>query len=326
MSGCIEKSPKECNEGSDSVDGRGNKYHHLNVTKIQATSLLVSYWRFKESQKPGGLISDLPDGLILDALLSPEQRQIFENSPILNKGVDALALRTRFIDDWLLLQDDDQETSDFNAVVNLGAGMDARPYRLKGLAKRSTYIEIDSDVSLLELKHSILQKGSASKSFVSDATITSGITLNPFCPIARVSADLSDVKSTFQSLQEAGLRLSSGGADDEIQSVDWIAEGLFAYLDPSQHKPLLKLAHDASGSRSRMVLTVLDPTGMDNFYSMGFQIPWKQLVPVQAIVQQAKEVGWHQAAVIPFEQLFQRYHRLPVTDLTGYVLLTLAKQ
>ncbi len=291
------------------------------------------------------MISDLPDGLILDYLLSPEQRQVFEDSPILTKGIDALALRTRFIDDWLLSsmcgEDDDmaQQQDDNLArtpVVNLGAGMDARPYRLKGLAKRSKYIEIDSDVALLELKHSILQTGSTScdanqldKSSPSDAKYSGPSTLKPFCEVARVGADLSDAQSTLRVLQKAGLDLSNSstkGSNEVSESVDWIAEGLLAYLDPSQHQPLLRMTHDASGPQSRMVLTVLDPTGMDNFNSMGFEIPWKQLVPVDEIVRQAREVGWQQATVIHFEELFQRYQRSPVTDLTGYVLVTLAKR
>jgi O-methyltransferase involved in polyketide biosynthesis len=74
------------------------------VTEVQATSLLVSYWRYKEATKPPGvrLIDDLPDKILVDALVTTEQRDIFENSPILERGIDALALRTRFIDDWLL--------------------------------------------------------------------------------------------------------------------------------------------------------------------------------------------------------------------------------
>jgi O-methyltransferase involved in polyketide biosynthesis len=329
---------KDSSVGSSDRDDDEEK-PPINVSKIQATALLVSYWRFKESQRPGGLISDLPDGLILDSLLSPAQRRAFEESPILERGIDALALRTRFIDDWVLLGQDEQRKNVLarNAVVNLGAGMDTRPYRLSGLANRSTYIEIDSDVSLLEVKHSILQRGSTSlcadrlgpSAATAANTTSSVVTMKPFCTIVRAGADLSDAQSTLQSLRAAGLKLSeasTNGSDDANESVDWIAEGLFAYLDPSHHRPLLKLTHDASGPHSRMVLTVLDPIGEVNFRSLGFEIPYARLVPVQEIVRQAREVGWREARVVPFEELFQRYHRSPVTDLTGYVLLTLAKQ
>ena len=127
------------------------------ISQVQATSLLVSYWRYKESTKPEAdrLIDDLPDELLLDVLLSQEQRHKFENSPVLNRGIDALALRTRFIDDWLqrkLPQDcidastqpSTTQQSAAKIVINLGAGMDARPYRLQGLTQVSKYIEVDS--------------------------------------------------------------------------------------------------------------------------------------------------------------------------------------
>jgi O-methyltransferase involved in polyketide biosynthesis len=317
------------------------------VTEVQATSLLVSYWRYKEATKPPGvrLIDDLPDKIIVDALVATEQRDIFENSPILERGIDALALRTRFIDDWLLRRlpagvAHDTEGSALSAdqldgrssqlkqlstttVVNLGAGMDARPYRLKELAGRSKYIEVDSDRSLLELKHSILQRK-----------------MKPHCPVVQAEADLSDTNLTRSALHDAGLvvnnktNVEDGDASDEsLESIDFLAEGLFAYLDPSCHKSLFELCHDISGDRSRMVLTVLDPTGVQNFQagndgstsSSSFQIPWKQLVPMNVLAEQAKECGWRQVKVWPLSNMFEMYDRKPVSDLRGYAILTLEK-
>jgi methyltransferase (TIGR00027 family) len=303
------------------------------VTEVQATSLLVSYWRYKEATKPPGvrLIDDLPDEVLLDALLSPEQRDIFENSPFLLRGIDALALRTRFIDDWLLRRFPAVDTHDnvlcadhaATTVVNLGAGMDARPYRLEKLAGRCRYIEVDSNRSLLELKHSILQRA-----------------LKPHCPVIQVEADLSDIKMTQSVLQEAGLvgndQNNTEDGDDShesLESIDFVAEGLFAYLEPSCHESLLKLCHDISGDHSRMILTVLDPTGARNFQtdnagsssSSSFQIPWKQLVPIKVLADKAKECGWTHVNVWQLSDMFEMYDRTPVSDLRGYALLTLEK-
>jgi O-methyltransferase involved in polyketide biosynthesis len=319
------------------------------VTEVQSTSLLVSYWRYKEATKPAGirLIDDLPDEILVDELLSSEQREIFENSPLLERGIDALALRTRFIDDWLLCRlpavvfhDADDDTfaavpCDWHSsqsrhhatktVVNLGAGMDARPYRLKELARRSRYIEVDSNRSLLELKHSILQR-----------------MLKPHCHVIRSEADLSDSKMTRRVLRDAGLVVDDKSnvqdedrSDARLESIDFVAEGLFAYLDPSCHKSLLQLCHDISGDHSRMVLTVLDPTGVRNFQadnagssssSSSFQIPWKQLVPINVLVDQAKECGWEHVKVWQLSSMFEMYDRTPVSDLRGYAVLTLAKK
>ena len=339
---CTKDTSSPTNHDNDSTTTSSHRHHFSalktssssssSVTQIQATSLLTSYWRYKESQRPikERLIEDLPDGILLNALLTSEQRQLFEDSPVLNRGIDALALRTRFIDDWLLQRFPDtsvnQTNSKNNVIVNLGAGMDARPYRLTELATRTKYIEVDSDRSLLEMKHSILQGR--------DDTYTNGH-LQPYCPVTRVETDLSDPKATLNALKDAGLQLSS--YEEEIgnnnndnsqmkESIDFIAEGLFAYLQPSQHQPLLKLCHDVSGPNSRLILTCLDPSGIDNFQSMGsFQIPWKKLVPYQNIVAQAQDVGWQHSQVLPMKDLFDLYQRRPVTSLDGYFILTLAK-
>ncbi len=86
------------------------------------------------------------------------------------------------------------------------------------------------------------------------------------------------------------------------------------------------MAHDGSGPHSRMILTVLSPNGQTSFQSMGFTIPWKQLVSVETLVDQAQEVGWKTATVVPFPQLYRRYcPNRPVLDLSGHVILTLAK-
>jgi O-methyltransferase involved in polyketide biosynthesis len=269
---------------------------------------------------------------------------LFEDSPVLNRGIDALALRTRFIDDWLLQLLPEATVVDKtnyknNVIVNLGAGMDARPYRLTELATLYKYIEVDSDRSLLEMKHSILQGGDDYNIPLNNDKISSNNNINghiqPYCPVTRVEADLSDPKATLNALKDAGLQL--GSYEEEIsnnnndiaqekESIDFIAEGLFAYLQPSQHQPLLKLCHDVSGPNSRLILTCLDPSGIDNFQSMGsFQIPWKKLVPYQNIVSQAQDVGWQHTHVWPMKDLFERYQRRPVTNLDGYFILTLAK-
>jgi O-methyltransferase involved in polyketide biosynthesis len=326
-----------------------------NVTEVQATSLLVSYWRYKEAKKPQGvrLIDDLPDEILLDALLTREQRELFECSPVLERGIDALALRTRFIDDWLLHrlpQSEGGEGSDHGCsahfdipsssaiskaatIINLGAGMDTRPYRLKELAGLQKYIEIDSNLSLLELKHSILRGG---RNNGDDSENTS---LQPHCSVTRAEADLSDPIRTRRILEEEGIVLpdsetgGQGHSRGSRETIDFIAEGLFAYLDPSSHKELLRMCHDISGEGSRMVLTVLDPSGVRNFQSDddksgpsgSFEIPWKQLVPINQLVQQAKECGWKQVNVWQLNSLFEVYDRNPVSDLRGYAILTLAK-
>jgi methyltransferase (TIGR00027 family) len=304
------------------------------ITQVQATSLLVSYWRLKESKKPKSerLIDDLPDELLLDVLLSKEHREKFENSSVLNRGIDALALRTRFIDDWLLhnLPTDALDSAHADCasiakqsakiVVNLGAGMDARPYRLQGLKKVSKYIEVDSNHELLELKHRILQTGGAMTGDSSFLAAASERAMKPHCSVIRLEADLEDLDKTRKRFNLVGLEVHHQNA------IDFIAEGLFAYLDPHLHQKLLQLCHDMSGKGSRMILTVLDPAGVDNFQSMNsFQIPWRELVPVADLSKQAQQCGWKEAKIWPLNNLFAMYNRQKESDLKGYAILALAK-
>jgi len=123
------------------------------LTPVQETSLLVAYWRHLESisapynknignHVPASppLIQDLYATKLVEALL-PQKRQIeFDKSPIRDTGRDILAVRTKCIDDWLLRRgeedgsaaavDANKKDKPCRQLVNLGAGMCARYYRL----------------------------------------------------------------------------------------------------------------------------------------------------------------------------------------------------
>ncbi|KAL3908278.1 MAG: hypothetical protein SGILL_008542, partial [Bacillariaceae sp.] len=189
-----------------------------------------------------------------------------------------------------------------------------------GLDQVSKYIEIDSNHELLELKHRILQTGGAVTGDASSPGASSRRAMQPFCSVVRLEVDLMDLDRTLRMLRFAGLK------EGLSEPIDFIAEGLFAYLDPHMHQPLLQFCHDLCGEGSRMILTVLDPVGVDNFQSMNsFQIPWRQLVPVADLVKQAQQCGWKEANVWPLKDLFAVYNRRTGSDLKGYAILTLAK-
>jgi O-methyltransferase involved in polyketide biosynthesis len=147
------------------------------LTPVQSTSLLVAYWRDLETRgqadhiphhKP--LIQDPPAQALLDALLSPSQRQAYQDSPIRPYGIECLATRTRALDDWLLRvhatgnnNDIIMPTKPQRQLVNLGAGMCCRPYRLQDLPLHIlSWWEVDSDMELLKVKRSILQSATTS--------------------------------------------------------------------------------------------------------------------------------------------------------------------
>jgi methyltransferase (TIGR00027 family) len=264
------------------------------LTPVQSTSLLVAYWRDLESRgqadhipnhKP--LIQDPPAQALLDALLSPSQRQSYHDSPIRPYGIECLATRTRALDDWLLRvqhasapgnnnnnNDEDMflesKKQQQRQLVNLGAGMCCRPYRLAELPQHfDSCWEVDSDLELLKVKRSILQSAG----------------YQPHLPVVDVSIDLSCPDSSLTT-----TLLANGCADDS--PTDWIAEGLFAYLHPDQHAKVFSETADLSITGSRMAITVAEPA-MDEFWlSLGVKLPYNELVPIDQVLSTAQSLGW----------------------------------
>lgn len=95
------------------------------LTPVQSTSLLVAYWRDLETRNPFPLIQDPTAQVLVDALLSPSQRQKYDASPIRPYGLECLAVRTRAMDDWLAA-DVSSQSKQKRQLVNLGAGMCCR--------------------------------------------------------------------------------------------------------------------------------------------------------------------------------------------------------
>lgn len=128
-------------------------------------------------------------------------------------------IRTKFFDDAVL----EAVKSGKKQVVDLGAGLDTRPYRMD-LPKDLLWFEVDY-APILEYKRKILANSKP----------------------AVVPIDIhQDV--TKLSLQD----LVSKGFDPSKQSV-WVAEGLIAYLTGEQAEQLLDLISAASKSGSELI-------------------------------------------------------------------------
>ena len=250
--------------------------HHSSryeLIPVQSTSLLVAYWRDLETrrQSPAPLIQDEPARTLLDAFLHAEQRQEYETSPIRSYGLDMVALRTRAMDEWLFTKN--KNGGENRQMVNLGAGMCCRPYRLEGLKEVKTKVwEIDSDLDLLTKKRAVLKEAG----------------YQTHLPVEDASADLGSEESHLAEV------LHKTGFQSDAQGTDWLAEGLFAYLSPAQHDKLLRETADLSATHSRMVATIAEPALFHFWDSLGksSNIPWRELVPVQTILDRAASYGW----------------------------------
>lgn len=274
----------------------------VSLTPVQQTSLLVAYWRSLETARSSlqnapspSLIQDDFATILVDKLASNENLQQYKSSPFLPIGINCLAIRTRVIDDWLLEGQQRQ-------IVNLGAGMCTRPYRLN-LNESTVVYEVD-DPSLLRAKRQVLRDAGH----------------EPKVTVVHVAGDVTAMNQLKESLIESGF--------DPSLPTDWIAEGLLEYLDPAHHLKVFRGAKHLGGNNkeSRIVFTKCDPFCRDYVENvMGVNLPWAELRSVSDTVEDMVKAGWSKDVTIlddkDFMRMFQRTITLPIP-----LILAKAKQ
>ena len=144
---------------------------------------MVAVWRAAENIHPNPLYRD-PLAL---KLAGDRGREIIKGLPKGRKSISQwmMAIRTRIIDDLIR----EAVADGVDLVLNLGAGLDTRPYRLE-LPANLCWVEVDR-AKITELKESRL---SGEK---------------PACKLERVSCDLADVSSRralLASMSEKGRK------------------------------------------------------------------------------------------------------------------------
>jgi methyltransferase (TIGR00027 family) len=190
-----------------------------------------------------------------------------------------LIVRTKLIDD-LILQ---SITEGCDRVINLAAGLDTRPYRMK-LPDSLTWIEVDHP-HVIEEKERVLG------------------TERPACNLQRRAADLSDPAARASVLDEA-----TGGSQRTLV----ISEGLVVYLDADVVRAL---ATDLL-SRPAIRWWLLDLASPElrqmMMKTMGEQLasaPLKFAPPNGVAYFEA--LGWAVQDVSSFMRAAVKYHRLP---------------
>ena len=168
--------------------------------------------------------------------------------------IGGLICRTRYIDDAV----NDALGEGFEAVVNLGAGMDTRAFRIPGIEKVN-YFELDLP-ELVQAKRAYIDKNTGG--------LPSNVTLVP------VDFNTQDIG---EELKKAGYTLSSRTL--------FIWEGVTQYISREAVDNTLKyVARAASGSR--IVLTYVLKSFID-----GSQVP-DGLKSVYNLVLKKKEPLW----------------------------------
>jgi methyltransferase (TIGR00027 family) len=171
------------------------------ILHVADTALWVATYRALESQRPDALFRDS----LADVLAGERGRSIAASMPYPQIMAWALVIRTVAIDELILRA----LSLGADAVLNLGAGLDTRPYRMN-LPSSLRWIEIDFP-DLIAYKSEKLEGQ------------------HPVCRLERIAADLSDIplrQSIFQRIGSAAQRVLI------------ITEGVLAYLSAADASDL----------------------------------------------------------------------------------------
>jgi methyltransferase (TIGR00027 family) len=180
------------------------------IRNVSDTALWVAVYRARESERPDALFNDP-----FAARLAGERGvKIVESLPSQAKHGWPMVARTwlgdRMIEECL--------DAGVDTVVNLAAGLDARPYRMS-LPTGLAWIEVDLP-DILAYKSEILRDAS------------------PTCRLERIECDLSDDGARRALFESLGRRSRNALV---------ITEGLIIYLEPEKVDSLAKDLSAAAG-------------------------------------------------------------------------------
>jgi methyltransferase (TIGR00027 family) len=145
------------------------------IADVSDTSYWVAHYRAVETERPDALFKDP----FAKKLVGDRGRLIAEKMKLVGRYAQwAVVSRTVMIDDFITQLN--QEGVD--TVLNLGAGLDTRPYRMK-LPKDLNWIEVDFP-QIIKHKSEILKSE------------------KPVCLLSRVELDLSNDLKRKQFLSE----------------------------------------------------------------------------------------------------------------------------
>lgn len=171
------------------------------IHHVADTAHWIAAFRARESERPDAVFSDP-----LAARLAGERGfAMVDSTPFSDAMAFAMVARTTGIDRLVL----SAVAKNIDTVINLGAGLDTRPYRM-ALPASLTWIEVDF-ASTIDYKNNLLAGE------------------RPVCKLKRIACDLSsdeDRRRLFKSL------------GSETRSALVITEGVIVYLSPEQAETL----------------------------------------------------------------------------------------
>lgn len=191
------------------------------IRNVSDTALWVAVYRARETERPDALFKDP----FARRLAGARGEKIAVSIPFSEKATWAWVARTVLFDQFI----EEQVRGGVDLVVNLAAGLDARPYRM-ALPPSLTWVEVDLP-GILTCKEEILGGE------------------KPVCVLERVRLDLSDAggrRTLFERLGRSARRALV------------VSEGLLAYLAAEQVGALARDLAAPSSFRS-WVLDLMSP-------------------------------------------------------------------
>jgi methyltransferase (TIGR00027 family) len=170
----------------------------LPVSSVPDTAFLTAFCRALETERPDAHFRDA----YAYRLAGSRGKQLLQQLSAPDLTSSGCIVRTCLLDDCIL---EILRNSSINTVVNLGAGLDTRPYRLP-LESSIRWIEVDHP-DILEYKAGILAR------------------CRPACALKSIPLDIRDVNARRTLLQRIGTT---------VESVLTITEGLLIYLTQEQ--------------------------------------------------------------------------------------------
>jgi methyltransferase (TIGR00027 family) len=167
------------------------------IRNISDTARWVAVYRARESDRPDALFRDP----YARRLAGERGEQIANSMPFSNKNSWSFVTRTYLFDQFIA----EQVAQGVDTVINLAAGLDARPYRMP-LPASLRWFEVDLP-KILSYKEGILGKE------------------RPVCALERIRLDLSDVTARRDLFAQLG-----GDAGKALI----ITEGLITYLSEDE--------------------------------------------------------------------------------------------
>ena len=176
------------------------------ITHISDTARWVAFYRAMETERPDAIFRDP----FARRLAGPEGEEIVRTLKRGRQTAWAMIVRTRIFDDII----QDRVAQGIDLVLNLAAGLDARPWRLE-LPPGLTWVDVDLP-AILEYKRSTLRDE------------------RPRCRYEAVAADLTDPAARQSVFARFGA---------SHRRVLVITEGLLIYLEPAQVADLARALH-----------------------------------------------------------------------------------